>query len=54
MEMNSDHLKVKPKERSLVCLLAESMEMQLDLSLAKLTDGGLEKLLETPMEACLE
>ena len=31
MEMNSDHLKVKPTERSLVCLLAESMEMQMVL-----------------------
>ena len=48
--INLGQLKEFQKETNLVCLLAESMDMQLATSLVSPTDVGSEKLTETPME----
>ena len=51
-EMYSEQLMESQMEMSSVCLMDDSMDMQLGLSLVPQTDVDLEKLMETSMEMC--
>ena len=49
-EMHSEQLMESQMEMSSVCLMDDSMDMQLGLSLVPQTDVDLDKLMETSME----